>query len=91
MIKSTDESRLPYRMLLLLNVLHSAVLESPFHDIRLMRSPFNMVTLVKLGPEMVEVLELDQMPDIGEGSVDDGGFSDGSGSRDTGRHGLLNW
>ena len=78
-----------YRMLLLLDLLLSPILESPLYDIRLLRSSLDVLAFGQLGPEVVEVLELDQMPDIGEGGTDDGGFGDGGGRWDTGRHGGL--
>ena len=45
-----------------------------------------MVTFGELGPELVKVWQLDQVPDIAEGSWDYRGFGDGRGSWDTGRH-----
>ena len=45
-----------------------------------------MVALRELCPEVVEVLQLDQMPYIAERSGDDRRFSDGGRSGDTARH-----
>lgn len=55
-------------MLLLLHFLFSTILESPFHDIRLWGCTLNVLAVGELGPEIVEVLEFDQMPDLGERS-----------------------
>ncbi len=64
-------------MLLLLHIQHGAVLESPLDDISLWGSALDVLALGELGPEVVEVLEFDQVPDAGEGGGDDGGFGDG--------------
>lgn len=72
-------------MLLLLDLEDLAVLESPLDDISLGRGTLDEVTLLKLRPELAEVLELDQVPNIAERCVDDGRLADGSGGRD-GRH-----
>lgn len=65
-----------YGMLLLLDLLLGAILEGPLYDVRLRRSSLDMLALVKLGPEVMKVLQLDQMPDLGERSCNDRGFCD---------------
>ena len=65
-------------MLLLLDIQHGPILERPFHNIRLWGSTLDDLALVELGPESGEVLEFDQVPDLGEGGGYDGGFADGS-------------
>lgn len=67
---------LPYRMLFLLHLLLSPILEGPLDDIGLMRGTLDMMALLKLCPEVVKVLELDQMPDLGERGSNDGGLCD---------------
>ena len=64
-------------MLLLLNIQHSPILERPLHDICLRAGTLDMFALLELGPEGVEVLQLDQVPNRGELGGDDGGFGDG--------------
>lgn len=78
-----------YRMLLLLDLLLSPILESPLHNISLWRSALDVITLVELAPELVEVLQLDQVPDLRERSGDDCAFGDGRGGWDTCSHGRL--
>lgn len=73
-------------MLFLLHFLLSAILEGPLDNIRLMRDTLDMMALFKFCPEVVEVLELDKMPDLGKGSGDDGGLCDGGRSGDAARH-----
>lgn len=63
-------------MLFLLHLLHSAILEGPFDNVSLMRDAFDVMALVELRPEVVEVLEFDQVPDLGERGGDDGGLCD---------------
>lgn len=59
-------------MLLLLDLKLSAVLEGPLDDVGLIRGALDELALLKLRPELAEVLELDQVPDIAEGRLDDG-------------------
>lgn len=73
-------------MLLLLNIQDGAILECPLHDVRFRRGPLDEVGFVELGPEFVEVLQLDEVPNLGERGGDDGGFGDGGGCGDAGRH-----
>ena len=49
-------------MLLLLDFLLGTILEGPLDYVGFWTSAFDMLALGKLGPEVVEVLEFDQMP-----------------------------
>lgn len=73
-------------MLLLLDLKNGAVLERPLDDIRLRRGALDVLALVQLGPELVEVLELDHVPNMGKRSGDDGRFGDGGRSGNARRH-----
>lgn len=73
------KSRVPYRVLLLLNVQLSPVLERPLHNIRLGACTFDSRALLKFGPKLGEVLELDEVPNGAEGGFNDGGLADGGG------------
>jgi hypothetical protein len=65
------------RMLLLLDLQNGTILESPLDDISLWRNTaFNVLALFQGRPEVAEVLELDQVPDIAELGLDDGGLGD---------------
>ena len=68
---------LVYRMLFLLHLLLSAIFKSPFDNVGLMRDTFDMMALVNLGPKVMEVLKLDQMPDLGEWGSNDRGLCNG--------------
>lgn len=72
-------------MLLLLDLEGLAILECPLDNVGLGRGALDELALLELRPELAEVLELDQVPDIAEGCVDDGGLADRGGSGD-GRH-----
>lgn len=63
-------------MLFLLDLLHSAIFEGPLDNVGFMRGTLDVMALVELCPEMVEVLELDQMPDLGKRGGNDGGLCD---------------
>lgn len=76
-----------YRVLLLLDLKHGAVLERPLDNIRLIRSSLDKLALLKLGPELAEVLEFDQVPDIAERRLDDGRLADRGGCGNASRHG----
>ena len=65
-----------YRMLFLLHLLLSAILKGPFDNVGLMGGTLDMMALVELCPEVVEVLEFDQVPDLGERGSNDGGLCD---------------
>jgi hypothetical protein len=73
-------------VLLLLDFDDGAILERPLDNIGLVRCALDPVTLLESGPELAEVLKLDQVPDTAEGRLDDGRLADGGGGRDTGRH-----
>lgn len=72
-------------MLLLLDLQDLAILESPLHDIGVNAGALDRLALGEGGPEVGKVLELDHVPDVGEGCGDNGGFRDGGGSWDA-RH-----
>jgi len=74
-------------VLLLLDLDRSAVLEGPFDHVGLVGRALDPVALFERRPELAEVLELDEMPDVAEGRLDDGRLADGGGCRDLGRHG----
>jgi hypothetical protein len=59
-------------MSFLLNLQFGAVLECPFHDIRVRGSALHRLTLAQGGPERAEALDFDQVPDGAEWSFDDG-------------------
>ena len=63
-------------MLFLLHLLLRAILEGPFDNISLRRDTLDMEALVKLRPEMVEVLQLDQVPYLSERGGNDGRLCD---------------
>ena len=63
-------------MFLLLYIQDRPVLECPLDHVGFGRGTLDMLTLLKLAPEAVKLLELDQMPDLGERGGDDGGFAD---------------
>ena len=73
-------------MLFLLYLLLSAIFECPFDNISLMRDTLDVMALVDLGPEVMEVLELDQMPDLGKRSSNDRGLCNGGRGGDTACH-----
>ena len=75
-----------YGMLFLLHLLLGAILKGPLDDVGLMRGTLDMMALLKLCPEVMKVLELDQMPDLGERGSNDGGFCDRGRSGDAARH-----
>ena len=72
-------------MLLLLDLKGLAILECPLDNVGLGRSALDELALLELRPELAEVLELDQVPDIAEGCVDDGRLADRGGGGDS-RH-----
>jgi hypothetical protein len=71
-------------VLLLLHLKNLAILERPLDDIRLLRGALDVLALLQLGPELAEVLELDQVPNVAEGRVDDGRLADEGGCGDSG-------
>lgn len=72
-------------MLLLLDLEDSAVLEGPPDNVGLLGGTLDVLALVKGSPELGKVLDLDEVPDVGERGTDDGRLADGGGGRD-GRH-----
>lgn len=71
-------------MLLLLDLNDGAVLESPLDDVGLLAGALDELGAAEGGPELAEVLDLDEVPDVGERGADDGRLADGSGGRDGG-------
>ena len=74
-------------MFLLLHLELSAVLECPLDNIGLIRCALDELALLEAGPELAEVLELDQVPDIAEWRLDDGRLVDRGGGGNAGGHG----
>ena len=64
-------------MLFLLHIQHRPILECPLHYIRLWARTLDVLGFGEFGPENVEVLEFDEVPDVGERGGDDGEFGDG--------------
>lgn len=54
------------RVLLLLDLNDGAVLEVPLDNVGLLRGTLGVFGLVEGRPELVEVLELDEVPDVRE-------------------------
>lgn len=74
-------------MSLLLDLVDGTVLEGPLEDIGLgAGAGGDGLGLVESGPELAEVLQLDEVPDLGERRVDDDALEDGGGGGDDGRH-----
>lgn len=82
---SSPEVAGTYGVLLLLDLEGLAVLEGPLDDVGLGGGTLDEVALLELRPELAEVLELDQVPDVAERSIDDGRLADGGGGGN-GRH-----
>lgn len=80
------EKNWPYRVLLLLDLNDGAVLESPLDNVGLLAGALDVLGAAEGRPELGEVLELDEVPDVGERGADDGRLADGGGGGD-GRHG----
>lgn len=74
-----------YGVLLLLDLEDGAVLEGPPDDVGLLASALDELGRAEGGPELAEVLDLDEVPDVGERGTNDGRLADGGGGRD-GRH-----
>ena len=77
--------RLSYGVLLLLDLNDRAVLESPLDDVGLLAGALDVLGAAESRLELGEVLELDEVPDVGERGADDGRLADGGGGGD-GRH-----
>lgn len=73
-------------MLLLLDLKHVSILESPLDDVGLGRRTLDVFGLVQCRPEFGKILELDVVPDVGQGCLDDGSLVDGGGGGDSARH-----
>lgn len=52
------------RVLLLLDLNDGAVLEVPSDNVRLLRGALDPLALVESAPELAELLELDEVPDV---------------------------
>lgn len=77
-----------YRMLFLFDCLLSAILEIPFDRLRLVACSLDFFAVLESAPEVVELRELDQVPDLGDVSWDEGALVDGRACGDDGgRHG----
>lgn len=74
-------------MLLLLHLKNRLVLERPLDDVRLVRGSLDPLALLELRPELAEVLQLDEMPNVREGRLNDGRLADEGRGGDAGRHG----
>lgn len=74
------------RVLLLLDLEDSAVLEGPLDDVGVGGYALHPLAGGEGGVELGEILQLDQVPDVAEGGFDDGGLEDRGGGRDA-RHG----
>ena len=64
-------------MLLLLNLHDSTILEAPLHDVRLLRCTFDILALADSRPELGEVLQLDEVPDVAQWRTNDRALHDG--------------
>lgn len=76
-----------HRMLLLLYLENRLVFERPLDNVGLVGGSLDPLALLELRPELAEVLELDEMPDVGEGRLDDGRLADEGRGGDAARHG----
>lgn len=72
--------------LLKLHLPNTAILKRPLDNIRLRARALDLFARLQLAPELVKVGQLDQVPDMGERSRDDGGFGDGGGGGWWGGH-----
>lgn len=71
-----------YRVLLLLDFKNMTILESPLDNIDLLACTLDVFGALECGPELAEVLELDEVPDVGKRSVDEHRLLDGGASWD---------
>ena len=65
-------------MLLLLNLQHGSIRKVPPHDIGLRTGAFDVICGFDRRPELVEFLELDEVPDLTQWGLNDGGLKDRS-------------
>lgn len=76
-----------YAVLLLLDLNDTSVLESPPDHIGVLAGALDDLRGLERGPELVKVLELDVVPHVGEGSLDDGALQHGGrGGNSCARH-----
>lgn len=73
-------------MLLLLDLQDGPINKGPLDYISLGRNTLDGLAALELAPEGGEVLELDEVPNIRELGLDDGGLGDRGGSWDSARH-----
>lgn len=66
-------------MFLLLNLGDASVLESPLNHIGVAAGALDELGLVQGGPEVGEILQLDEVPDVGERCSDHGALDHGRG------------
>lgn len=70
-----------YAVFLLLHLVDGTILEGPLEDVGLVAGAgSDRLGLVEGGPELAEVLQLDEVPDFGEGCLDDDALENGGGS-----------
>ena len=63
-------------MLVLLELKNIAILERPPHDVGLLAGALDVLGLGDSRPELVELLELDEVPDKRDGGLDNGTLDD---------------
>ena len=61
-----------HRMLLLLDILLRSILERPAYDVCLRARTLHFLRLLERAKEGWKIGELDQVPDLGDGCIDDG-------------------
>ena len=64
--ETVKQENLLYRVLFLLHLLLSAILEDPLDNIGFGRDTLDMVAFLNLGPEVMKILKFNQVPDLGE-------------------------
>jgi hypothetical protein len=84
-VRERDDRSSTYGVLLLLDLNDGAVLEGPLDNVGLLRGALDVLGAGEGRPELGEVLDLDQMPDVGQRGADDGRLADRGGGGD-GRH-----
>lgn len=79
-------------MLVLLELNDVAILEGPPHDVGLVAGSLDMLGLGDSRPELVKLLELDEVPDKRDGGLDNGTLDDLADEAESlalGRHGWM--
>lgn len=76
------ERKNTYAVLLLLDLNDTAILEGPTNHIRVLANALDELRGLEGRPEVGEVLELNVVPDVREGRLDDGALQDGGRGRD---------